>query len=483
MTKKVKREITITPVGYSAQGVTGSCSIVEYGETMLAVELGGIQEGHTVLQNYNMNKHMLSNIKAKALKYIFVCHCHYDHIGMIPAAFANGSSAMVIVPKGSSSILREMWMDSAKIMQKDCETLNKKTGKSYYPFYNEEDISVALSNIIEYAPNEIVELSDELSFRYSPAGHIMLSQQLELFIKLHNHVNKVLFTSDLGNLATEKQRIFVEDFHPVPKAAVVIGESTYGLRSKRNSKKDLQKDLEKIKTVIEQFCISNHSRVLFPTFSLDKTAVMLWYLYQLFGEDKNFHIPVIIDSPLAIRLLDCYEEILKGYDDERYQRFKEMMNWKNIVLVKEYLDSAAAIEDKGAKIIISSGGMLQSGRAIAWAQSIIPRSNDCIVFAGYCGEDTFGWKLKHANAQKTITLNNKVMPNRCQVIDLMAFSSHMQHDDLVNYYKGITADKIYLLHGDEEARLELKEHLQEELQKMCKTTKVAVVNKSTVIHL
>ena len=59
----------------------------------------------------------------------------------------------------------------------------------------------------------------------------------------------------------------------------------------------------------------------------------------------------------------------------------------------------------------------------------------------------------------------------------------MQHNDLVNYYKGIVADKIYLLHGDEEARMELKEDLQDELRKMCKSTKVAIVNKSTIIRL
>ena len=59
----------------------------------------------------------------------------------------------------------------------------------------------------------------------------------------------------------------------------------------------------------------------------------------------------------------------------------------------------------------------------------------------------------------------------------------MQHTDLVNYYKNIVADKIYLLHGDEQARKELKEDLQEELTKMCKSTKVALVNKSTVIKI
>lgn len=482
MSKK-KREITITPVGYSAQGVTGSCNIFEYQDMMFAVELGGIQEGHTVLSNYNMNKQMLSDIKFKSLEYIFVCHLHYDHIGMIPAAYAKGSSAKIIVPKGSTSILKEMWLDSVHIMQRDCESLMKKYDKTYIPFYTEEDVQIALAHIEEYASNEIFALTDELSFRYSPAGHIMLSQQLELFITINNHTSKILVTSDLGNLVTEDRRIFVENLKRVEKANIILGESTYGHRSKRNKKKDLDKDLEKIKSVIEQFCVHSNNRVLIPTFSLDKTAVMLWYLYQMFGNDKNFKVPVLVDSPLAIRLLNCYSSILKECDNERSEKFEEMMSWENIKLINEYTDSAAAMEDKNAKVIISSGGMLQSGRSVTWAQHIIPRSNDCILFAGYCGEATLGWKIKHAKEQKTITINNKVVSNRCQVVELLSFSSHMQHDDLVNYYKGIVADKIYLLHGDEEARTELKEDLHKALSNMCRSTKVSIINKSTVIRI
>jgi metallo-beta-lactamase family protein len=368
-------------------------------------------------------------------------------------------------------------------MERDCEALMKKSDKTYLPFYTENDINIALAHIEEYDSNEIFQITDELSFRYSPAGHIMLSQQLELFITINNHTSKILITSDLGNLVTEDRRIFVENLKRVEKANIILGESTYGLRNKRNKKKDLEKDLEKIKSVIEQFCVHSNNRVLIPTFSLDKTAVMLWYLYQMFGHDDTFKVPVIVDSPLAIRLLSCYSSILKKCDDERYAKFEEMMSWKNIKLVNEYADSAAAMEDKNAKVIISSGGMLQSGRSVTWAQHIIPRSNDCILFAGYCGESTLGWKIKHAQEQKTITINNKVVSNRCQVVELLSFSSHMQHDDLVNYYKGIVADKIYLLHGDEEARIELKEDLQKALSDMCKSTKVAIVNKSTVIRV
>lgn len=478
---KKKREITITPVGYSAQGVTGSCNLIDYNDTTIAVELGGIQEGRTILENYNLNKAMLSKINFKKLKYVVICHHHYDHIGMIPSAYASGKcDATIIVPKGSTRILREMWLDSAKIMEKDCEYLSKKLCRQYIPFYNESDIEVALSYIQEYSSDEVYQIDGELSFRYTNAGHILLSQQLELFINLNNHIKKILITSDLGNQITEDKRIFVEKFQPVQNATVVLGESTYGLSSKRLSKNDLKKDLEKIKSVITQFCIDDNNRVLIPTFSLDKMAIVLWYLYDMFGNDPKFKTPIVVDSPLAIRLLDCYSSILDG---ERKEKFDEMMSWKNIRLIVEHTESAGCILDTQAKVILSSGGMLQSGRSVLWAQSIVPRTNDCILFMGYCGEGTLGSKIKHSKEQKTITINNKILKNKCQIVELKSFSSHAQNTELINYYKNINAETIYLLHGDEESRISLKSDLEKAIADMSKTTRVRIINKSTVIKI
>ncbi len=424
---------------------------------------------------------MLSNIKAQKLDYIFICHLHYDHIGLIPAMYANEKcNALLIVPKGSYAILKEMWLDSCKIMEKDCETLIRKYEKQYSPFYSISDIELTLTHVKEYESNEIVKLSDSLSFRYSNAGHIMLSQQLELFVNLDNHINKILVTSDLGNTITEKNRIFVENFNPVQKANIVIAESTYGLRSKSSNKKSFYKDLDKIKTVIEQYCVDNKNRVLIPTFSLDKTPIILWYLYELFGKNKEFKIPVIVDSPLAIRLLKHYSSILT---DDLKNKFDDMLNWKNVKLVTDYEESKAYMTDGKSKIIISSGGMLQSGRSVIWAQNIIPNVNDCILFSGFCGYDTLGYKIKHAKEQKTVTINGKVVKNKCQIVEISSMSSHMQHDDLVKYYKNIQCEQIYLLHGDKNARLELKEDLEKAISDMSKTTKVKIVNKSTVIKL
>jgi metallo-beta-lactamase family protein len=424
---------------------------------------------------------MLSNIKPQELDYIFVCHCHYDHISNLPAMYATGKcDATIIVPRGSIRILKEMWLDSSKIMEKDCEYLSRKSGRDYTPFYDDSDIDYTLQYIQEYDSNEMVQLSEELSFRYINAGHILLSQQLELFIKLNNHTSKIVVTSDIGNTITENKRVFVEKFQPITTATVVLGESTYGMESKRITANDYKKDLEKIKSVIKQFCLEGNGRVLIPTFSLDKMAIVLWYLYDMFGQDEQFKVPIIVDSPLAIRLLNHYSLILDG---DRKIKFDSMMKWKNIQLITEHKDSLSSIDSKGARVILSSGGMLQSGRSVTWAQSIIPKSNDCILFMGYCGNGTLGYKIKNSKDQKTITIQGKILKNKCQIVELRSFSSHTQNSELINYYKNINAECIYLLHGDLESRLSLKSSLEKELASMSKTMKIKIINKSTVIHL
>ena len=59
----------------------------------------------------------------------------------------------------------------------------------------------------------------------------------------------------------------------------------------------------------------------------------------------------------------------------------------------------------------------------------------------------------------------------------------MQRNDLLNYYKGINAEKIYLVHGEMNGKIEFAEDLKKEISNWSKTTKVCVVNKGTTITL
>ena len=149
----------------------------------------------------------------------------------------------------------------------------------------------------------------------------------------------------------------------------------------------------------------------------------------MFGKNEDFKIPILIDSPLSNRLLDCYSSILVGKEKEL---FDEMMSWKNLKRVIDPEDSKAAIGDKSAKVILASSGMLTAGRSIKWVQSILPCENDCILFIGYAGEDTLAGRIKHGVSQKTININGKPYKNKAQLIDLHSYSSHMQRKDLLN---------------------------------------------------
>lgn len=439
-----------------------------------------IQGEHTVLENYKANMKYIQKIRPQELQYIIIGHVHQDHIGMIPTLYARGKcNAKIIVPKGSTSILKEMWLDSSFINCRDVEVINLKNDRNYEPFYTEDVVYKTLEYIEEIDSDKIVPLSDELAIRYTDAGHILLSKQCEVYINGGSRTRKILFSSDLGNISTQDTRVFVENFKPVTSANIAIMECTYASKERQCTKETYKKDVAKIKSVVEQYCIDNNSRVLIPSFSLDRTPYILWILYSLFGKDENFKIPILIDSPLANRLLDCYSSILDG---EKKELFDKIMSWNNIKRVIQPEASKAAIADKGAKIILSSSGMLTAGRSVKWTQSILPNENDCILFMGYSGENTLAWKIKYGKDHKTININGKPYKNKAQIYDLKSFSSHMQRNEMLNYYKSINCEKIYLVHSDSN-KIEFKHDLENAIADCLKSTKVVAVNSGTKISL
>lgn len=478
---KKKKEVTLEVIGGNATGVTGSCTKIDfYGRTIL-FELGMIQSNSTILGNYKENCAIFNKMKPKKIEMVIIGHCHCDHIGLIPMLFARGNrDVKIIVPKDSKCILKEMWNDTAYINERDCESLNRKGDKSYTPLYTQTEVEMALKNIIEIEIGNIISIDENVSIRYTPSGHILRACQTELYINGDSHTRKILFTSDLGNRMIENRKVFVEKLIPVTSCNICIGESTYGRRKGSMSKKDIELDRLKMKTVIKQFCVDSNNRVLIPTFSLDRMPFIIWELYQLFGQDENFKVPILVDSPLANRLLDCYSSVLDG---DAKEKFDEMMSWKNIKRIITPEDSMAAISDKGAKVICASSGMLTAGRSVKWIQSILPNENDCVLFVGFAGEDTLSGKIKNGTTQKTININGKPYKNKCQLVDLHSYSSHAQRQELINYYKGLNCEKIYLCHGDDQARLELKEDLEKALAECCKSTRVIIVNKGTKISL
>lgn len=127
--------------------------------------------------------------------------------------------------------------------------------------------------------------------------------------------------------------------------------------------------------------------------------------------------------------------------------------------------------------------MLTAGRSLTYAEYMVNDEKATIIFCGYSTEGSVGYKIKHPKDYKYIEINGKKKRNRCGIVDLHSFSSHMQYPSLLKYYSEVNCNQIALVHGQMDSKIPFSKKLKEELANKNKTTKVTVVNKSTIINL
>lgn len=474
---KKKNNIKVSFIGGNAEGVTGSMILIETDNKKMLLDCGLIQTNN-VKNDYKFNSRKLG-FKVSELDYIFISHFHADHAFLLPRLYREGCKAKIICSKDSTLFLKCMLKDSAYIMQRDCEFLNKKSDIKYSPLYFNEDVFTTLEFIQEYDFNSLIKLDDEISFNFLSAYHIKSSVQIELFIKQNNHTKKIYFSGDLGNTSISNKH-FVESFVPCKQADLVIGECTYSGNTTTSTDKKRLKDIEKIQMVIKNTCIDKNSTALIPCFSLDRTQNILALLYEIYGKDESFNIPIYLDSPLAIEVTKLYHKVCTGEDK---QLLDDIINWKNLKMIKESVDSRALMSSKGKKLIISASGMMDMGRSHNWAKVVLPDFNATILFVGYSSMATLASKIKNGNKQKTISIDGKPYSNRCDIVDLLSFSGHMQREDLIDYYSDFQCEKIALVHSEFKNKITFAKDLQDAISKKNKTSKVTIVNSSTVINL
>ena len=127
----------------AAEDVTGSCTVITYGnpQKTILVDCGLTQGGQSLLKEYQANSRKFS-FKEKEVDYIIITHLHGDHSLLLPRLYKKGCKAPIIFPKGSFDIFKEMALDSAKIMGRNSEDLERKLKKNYPPIYDEENFRI-----------------------------------------------------------------------------------------------------------------------------------------------------------------------------------------------------------------------------------------------------------------------------------------------------------------------------------------------------
>lgn len=445
-------------LGNSAIDVAGSLNLLRFKRYCLLLDAGWAQ-GFDVMTSYRQNKDAVKKVKCKEIDYIILSHLHIDHTGLIPALFAKGCHTHIYAPKDSIPFIKLMWEDSLKIHLQDCQKLQNKHGIKANPLYSPVDIENALNRIIEIPYNMPYQINENITLTYYPAGHIIHSAQIYLEFQEGSIIKRVGYTSDIGM----KPQAYTEPIEPLPFCNLLIGESTYNVPTRPDKARDRVKDIEKIQSVVEQF-----NKILIPCFSLQRTQVMLKWLYRL---SIDFDCPIYLDSPLASKFCSMW----KSEADD----WQEIMS--KIKIIDSYESSVALQESNEHCVILSASGFLNGGRIVSHLKTSLDKPTTCILFCGFAGENNLASQIK--SGQKEVNIDGTIVKNRANIVELRSFSSHASYEELMQYYGEDTRyDKLALHHGEFEGKVAFANILQNNLIAQGKSSRVIAVNADSKIY-
>ena len=478
MAKKKKDGIKVSFVDEPAsEDVTGSFVLIETPNHKIGIDYGLVQSNDKY-EDFLANNRKTKEFKAKDLDIVFISHLHGDHCLLLPKLYKNGFRGATIVSQGSKGVFKAMAEDSAFISARDILVINNQHDKNYEPLYSIEDVNTMMDYTIEKPVNQKFIIDDELSFEFVPSGHLLCGCQIILHITIENVTKSILYTGDIGN--REITNHFVGKFQPVNKFIdLAICESTYGDRPDlKTGAKERKNDLDKLKSVIDTQIKEMRGRVLIPSFAQSRVQQLALMIYQLY-KDKEWQPKVYIDSPLAITIFKEYEKILEG---EEKELFAELLEWENLIFVKETEDSKTLVESNEPCCVISTAGMCQVGRVRHHLKALVSNPNATILFVGFSTPGSLATLLKD-NKSKSITIDTKEYKCKCSSYSLKSMSGHMPFGQMIQTYSDLNCNKIVLHHGNSNAKETLAKKLREELEKKCKSTRVVIANSSLKFNL
>ena len=478
-TKKLRGD-GIFFTGKASDEVTGSQYLVKFGDKQILLECGLHQSSsNSYLDSYRINSEKFK-FKPSEIDYVFICHPHIDHCGLLPRLVKEGFHGKIIATGKTAAVMKPLLLNSCYILNDEANVLTKRYKREYVPIYEEKDVYDTLDLILEYDEyDHVYMLDDVVSFQWLNNAHCVGAAQLVLLLSTDRKKKKILYTSDIGSLTTKNHYVRETEL-PAGYYDAVIMESTYS-DPKRTVFRTREQDLKHLKSAIDT-TLGRGGCVVLPCFSFSRTQEMLTSLYEMYGEDDSFLFPVIVDSRLSCEISELYSKILEGDGLKHWNAVKQ---WKNVKFVSEKTDSKMCLESNCQKIIISASGFCTNGRVVNYLKKYIADRNSMVIFSGYTGDNPsyLSYRIKNYRNHKYISINKERVANLADCITLSSFSSHAGHEDLVKFGSSLNCGKLILVHGEQESKKSLAEELKEAIYKNNKTYRVLCAFKGMIVHL
>lgn len=446
--------------------VTGSNFLVEGAGKKFLVDCGMYQGA--AAEELENSAPFLFNVDE--IDFMLLTHAHIDHSGRIPKLYNEGFRKPIFATKATCDLCSIMLPDSGHIQEMEIEWKNRKRirkgEKPLPPLYTAEDAAKSLEIFSPVQYDQLIEIDENIHVRFNDAGHMLGSAIIEVWIKEDGEQKKIVFTGDLGNndIPLLSSPTMIDD------ADYLIMESTYGnrLHLRNDDKAELflkivYETLEKGGTVvIPSFAVGRTQEVLYELNNIKETKHSEEFYKQY---QKLMTVPVYVDSPLAISATEVFRENMNLFNEETQKLIQSGDNpleFPGLEFTRTADESKELNEKNEASIIISASGMCEVGRIKHHLKHNLWNPNSTILFVGYQAPGTLGRRL--VDGEKRVTIFGEEIAVNARIEYIEGYSGHADQEWLMNFvYSFIKKPThIFLVHGEPEGQIVLKQKLEEE---------------------
>ncbi len=396
-------------------------------------------------------------VDPSTIESVILTHAHLDHCGYLPALVRNGFAGPVYCSPNTAELVPIILRDSAKLQEEDTAWARKK-GFSRHArpesLYGIEDAERAISLLRPIAFGTDFHPVNDVIARLDHAGHILGSSTVTVTDSVRNRT--VVFSGDLGR---GNHPLLEAPAQPCDADAIVI-ESTYGDRAHD----DVHREMDEMAAAITR-TLKRGGTVVIPAFAVDRTEVLLKALRTLQDQQRIPMAPIHADSPMALAGLRVYTSAIRDGDPEintatvaEGPAAIDLPNLHEATTPQESM----ALDQGGARIIVSASGMGSGGRVTHHLKALLPDRDNTVLLVGFQAAGTPGRLL--LDGAHEIKIHGRYVPVRAEVIEIEAFSVHADAGELVAWLKSCHTKptQVFVNHGEESASRALANRIREE---------------------
>jgi len=439
----------------AARTVTGSRHLLDINGYRILLDCGLFQGRRSETYQQNLN----FSFDAKSLNSVIISHAHMDHLGDLPNLVKQGFTGDVHCTSATLDLANIMLTDSANIQEGDIAYVNKvrrrQNEPAVEPLYGKSDVPPTLKLLRGCSYEHPFNLAENIQVVFHDAGHILGSAITILNIDDNGRKISVCFTGDLGR----NNMPIIQDPCVVTDSDVLIIESTYGDRLHA----DINNVTEKLARVINE-TVKAGGKIIVPSFALERTQELVYYLHRLKLANSIPDIPVYVDSPLAIDATDIFRVHPECYDSETAELLrteKDPFGFRGLHYVASSEESKKLNDIRTPVMIIAGSGMAEAGRIQHHLKNNIGDPRNTVLIVGWQAENTLGRKI--AEKWPEVSIYGEKYKLRCRVEIFNEFSAHADRNDLLKW-AGAGKDKwqkVFVVHGEESAALSLADAFNE----------------------